>query len=675
VAGVAADGGRKASASRAEPVGSPVLPLVIIAACAALVVISGLVYVLTGGNAVHGSVEEVAVRAERPVQSPVKAPKREPEPAAEPSPKPPSAAPPPPTSQTPTSTPPTPHQKWQAFQAERAKPGGRYPLESLDGEKAEAHRAKICEVGDVEFDLLLPTMAFGPGIDVWRLACSRPDKAKREWVFACESGPQGQPYAKKTYPLGAARVEDDGWLVVALDARSDFPSVRAAREALTCGPLTLETPLTPNGAPDQRQTFVQLRRPVEYGPLRIKHFFANKAIWPRGNPRQGNKQAKWLPGEFVPIPGVPVQANPWFFRMTAGKNDVVLVGDGMHMPQATDVIIQDGDFSGVGAGRPFGVQIIWCGTFSKEPVPVRFIRTDVQFRRVAERTAEVLGVRIGDARDDENFTMQYDLLGHLNKAAAFVHRDRLSEPMPVREFFPITKKVVEDFRKSQLKGVGKVSISSFIQAWLPRDKYRTPESRTQAVSIAWKYLPVPEVSPLDEWPDKLRDAIAAGDLYKEWCNNSPLGNPPGPPPADPKQRENWQKQKSAWEAAKAAFDNRLKANRMKMAEFATWLGSRQRPPDARPEYDDVIAVLQAVCTAIEKLPAVAQSKQEVFELLESMQTADLEITGDLVVWPPNEYTKQCVLATFTKGKAPVVAGGDLDTRWTAGSPDTPPPNP
>jgi hypothetical protein len=664
VAGVATDGGRKASASRVGPVGLPVLPLVIIAACAALVVISGLVYVLTGGNAVQGTAEEVAVRPERPV----KAPKREPEPAAEPSPKPPSAAPQP----TALPMPPAPPEGWQAFQAQRAAPGGRYPLESLDGEKAEAQTAKICEVGDVEFELLLPTAYIVQGIDVWRLACSRPDKAKREWVFACESWPEARQNEKKTHPLGSARVEDDGWLVIALDARTDIPTVRAAREALTCGPLTLETPLPLNNAPDQRQTFVQLRRPAEYGPLRIKQFFANRAIWSK------QQSSKFSPGDFIPIPGVPVPVNPWEVRMTVAEGDVVLVGAGNRMPNVEKgVVSQDGSFSGVGGGNPFGLQPLWSASFSKDLQPLKFIRTDVQFRRVAQGTAEVLGVRIGDARDDEKAIMNYELLGPLNKAAAMVHREQGAavQPLPVHEFFPITKKVVEDFRKSQLKGVTKSTMSSFIQAWLIGDKYGTPGSRTQAVSNAWKYLQVSDVAHLEKWPDELRDAIAAGDLYKEWCNNPPLGHPPGAQPADPKQRENWQKQKSAWEAAKAAFDNRLKANRMKMAEFATWLGSRQRPPDARPEYDDVIAVLQAVCTAIEKLPAVAQSKQEVFELLESMQTADLEITGDVVVWPPSEPNKQCVLATFTKGKAPVVAGGDLDTRWTAGSPDTPPPNP
>jgi hypothetical protein len=631
-----------------------------------------------GGAGPGGGAEEVAVRPAAPALMP----RRDPSPNPPPD-KTGSAGPQPPTPQQPTPQQPTPQQptpqqptpqqptpqqptpqqpppstvqKWQAFQAERAKPGGRYPLKSLDGEQAEVQSAKICEVGDVDVELLLPTTAIEQGIDVWQLACSRPDKTKREWVFACQSWPQGKPNEKKPHRLGSARVEDNGWLVVDLDARTGGPNVCAARQALTCGPLTLETPLLINGAPDQRQTFVQLRRPKEYGPIRIEHFFANKLIWPKAKPKDG----KWSPGAFVPIPDVPIPAYPWASRMIAEKNDVVLVCDGERKPHFTEVLEQKGSVGSRGPS-PCGTGIIWKSSFSRDKVPLGLIRTDVQFLSVPGETGNVfnesgrvLGVRIGAAQDVASQIMNYDLLGHLNNTPALVYRDETVQPMPVDDYFPITNNVVKNFKDKNVEIVAKAAISSFIQAWLPADKYKAPDHRSRVVANVLTNLAIPVSARLAEWPDKLRDAIAAGDLYKEWCNNPPLGKPPPAQPADPRQQANWVNQKNAWEAAKAAFDNRLKANRMKMAEFATWLGSRERPPDARPEYDDVIAVLQSMCTAIEKLSLVDACKRETLELLETMQTADLEITGSLVVCPPTEETKECVLVTFTKGKDPVV---------------------
>jgi hypothetical protein len=54
--------------------------------------------------------------------------------------------------------------------------------------------------------------------------------------------------------------------------------------------------------------------------------------------------------------------------------------------------------------------------------------------------------------------------------------------------------------------------------------------------------------------------------------------------------------------------------------------------------------------AIEKLPAVATGKRETLALLESMQGADLEMTGSLVAWPSIDSAKQCVLASFEKDR-------------------------
>ncbi len=653
-------GGRAAAPSQADAIGLPVVPLVIIAASVALLAIGGLAFSLAGGA---GRPAEVASQGDRPAdpapsppketpareQTPAPAPRPADEPALAPTPAAPPAA---------AWTPLTPGERWKALQANLAKPAGRYPLDSLDGENPEAQTAKICEVGDVEFDLVLPTDIFTPGSDAWQFACSRPDKAKREWVIECVSWPQGQPQSKKPNALGTARVEDDGWLVVALEKLEAGQYLRAAREALTCGPLTLKTPIHPNGGADMEETWVQLRRPAEYGPIVIEKFFGNKLIWPKGKVKDG----KWPPSEFAPIPGVAVPANPWVFRMMAGKSDVVLAGAGDRKPQAGGITSQDGSFDAVGRPSPSASQIRWQASFSREPTPIDFLRTDVEFQRLNDGVdGSVLGVRIENA-EIESWNINYELLAHLNKAPALNYREAGADRLDADEFFPITKKVVEDFRKSQLEAVAYATISRFVQAWLPLEKFPTDAIRIKLMTEQFGARERPKPMPLEEWPEPLRNFLASHPLYEEWC--FPPGKPPVQPPPDEKQKQAWEEKKRKWDAVRQAL---LTERRTKTAEFAAWLNHQKSPEDEK-----VVAALQAVCTAIEKLPAVETGKRETVALLESMETADLQISGALVVWPASEPGKQCVLATFTAGRTPVVLNASEVAKRASSDVQTPP---
>jgi hypothetical protein len=55
-----------------------------------------------------------------------------------------------------------------------------------------------------------------------------------------------------------------------------------------------------------------------------------------------------------------------------------------------------------------------------------------------------------------------------------------------------------------------------------------------------------------------------------------------------------------------------------------------------------------------------------------MQAADLRISGALVVWPASEPAKQCVLATFTAGRDPVVIRADENAKRASSDVQTPP---
>jgi hypothetical protein len=546
---------------------------------------------------------------------------------------------------------PTPAEKWKAFQAERAQPRGRYPRESLDGGKLEAQKARICEVGDIEFELLLPTQTFEPGLDGWQLACGRPDKEKREWVIECMTWQRLNRDDKKSHRLGEARVENDGWLVVALEPQAENRNVRAAREALTCAPLTLKTPLHPKGGPELNETWVQLRRPAVYGPIVIKKFFANKAIWPKGKVKDG----KWPPGEFVPIPGVAVPANPWAFGMTTGKGAVVLDGGGDRKPQVENVIPRGG---GPAAGvrlDPCGTQIFWQASFSKERNPVVFLRTEVEFQRVDGAGGDVFGVRIGNAAI-ETASVKYDLLAHLNKASALEHGEIGADRLNVDEFFPITKRVIDDFRRSQLDAVAYATMNRFVQAWLPHDSFPTDQSRAAVIRDLVAGRDATQAMSLENWAEAFRGFVASHQLYHAWCE--PPGPGPGPQPADEKQMKDWQAKLQKWQADQQAFQKRLQEDRTKTSKFAAWLNQPRNPP-SDPK---VVAALQAVCTAIEKLPEVVTGKQKTLALLESMQGADLEMTGALVVWWSTEPAKQCVLASFEKDREPVTVSAETDSK-------------
>lgn len=157
----------------------------------------------------------------------------------------------------------------------------------------------------------------------------------------------------------------------------------------------------------------------------------------------------------------------------------------------------------------------------------------------------------------------------------------------------------------------------------------------------------PKPMSLANWPDALREFVASTDAYAQWCK-PPAPLPP--PPGDPKKRGAWDKEKADWIKANQEFEERKRQGRMKTAEFAQWLQQEAKSPEQRK----AVAPLIAMCTAVEKLPAVEASKRETVELLESMADADLKITGSLVVWDASDPRKQCVLATFTAGKDPVV---------------------
>jgi hypothetical protein len=554
----------------------------------------------------------------------------------------------------------TPEEKWKAFQAERAKPDGRYPKESLFGEKPEKQVARICKVDDVEFDLVVPTTAFTDFDDVWQLDCGRPDNTKREWEFGCLSWKEAERRTDASKPtnrtkIGSASVNNEGWLVVTLDPLDEKQRMaKSARQALACAPLTFKTPLHPAGGTDLKTTFAQLRRPAEYGPIVIEDFFANKRIWQK---KLGTGDLAKV--DYVALKTVAVPLNPWPWKMTTEKKEATLVGSGARMPRADWVGGDTGQFP-----NDFGaIQIQWNASFSKETKSVPLLRTDVEVQLLDDPGGPVLGVRIGHAKIADE-CINYDLLAHLNRASAIVHREgNVENRLSVDLFFPITEKTAVNFRNRHLDDVQFQAMLRFVQVWLPLDRYSMESKRneaTQKFSVAVKDR---KSDSLGNWLNALREFVADTKQYIEWCAPpEPLGAQPG----DANKKKEWEAKKVKFDEDTKAFEAKKKKGLEKPAEFAQWLQQKEKSPEDQKAADGLVAV----CTAIEKLPAVETGKRETLELLASMADADLQITGALVVWESSYPDKQCVLATFTAGKEPVVVAADDHRNRAADDPQT-----
>jgi hypothetical protein len=635
--------GRAPANKQAKPPKVPLVPLVLIAACMGLVAIFGVVSVLVPriSRPAEGD-REIARRDElKPEADAI----RRPAPEAQPDPMPPEPEPKPEPTSEPEPTaprPPTAEERWKAFHARLAELGGRYPKESLDAEKPSEQSAFICEVDDIEFELTVSKHYFPEGPLTGHLTCERPDPAKRQWAITYEWWKDGSP--KVRAPLARAYVEN-GWLFVDLPAKTEATFELAARRALTCGLLTLATPLLPGESPNEKspdhKTFVQLRRPTEHGPIVIKKFFANTTIWPSGT----------APVHFVPLPGVQMPATPWEFRLTSSKAELVLQGDGKRKP----VGVRDTDNKPATppTEEPCANQITWQVSFSTRSEPVTLARTDLEFQRA--NMIGLLDVRMGNVTYDPAIA-HFDFLGNIADAA------EEANVASAGKLFPLHPLKVARFNQEHLEKVHRMRLIKFIET-LREALSRKGQKELIAITGSLSGEKKLTYRPLSEWRGELGKLLSKEDLYKEWCR--PPGPQPDPLPAGEKDESrinDWKRREADWQTENAAYQDRLKEAWKKTAEFAQWL----RDNKTSPEDEKIVAALRAVCDAIEKLPAIETGKRETLELLESMLDADLEITGQLVAL----HGEPCVLATFTKGREPVVIGsGDARSTDTA-RPDT-----
>jgi len=535
---------------------------------------------------------------------------------------------------------PTPAEKWKAFQAERAKPGGRYPLESLDGEKPELQVARICKVDDVEFDLIVPTTAFTDIDDVWQLACSRPDKTKQKWEFECLSWKESERRANSSAPIdktkiASATVDDEGWLVVTLDPLDEKqPIAKLAREALACAPLTFKTPLHPNSGYDMAMTFVQLRRPAEYGPIVIKSFFGNKQLWQR--PHEGTST-------LTELREVTVPPNPWNVLLTPIGSGTVLLGSKVAPALAVKlnpvIPTNPGSFQTGKSYRPCELQLNWfallkCGQHS-------FAQTNLLFGLGDDVRKLAVGISAPSPLEAE--IAKYSRLAPLNRVTDQVHREKIgSDVMRSDQVFPIDQDFLKNL-KTQFEKVKKPQAYRIVQSCLEIELFETSAARVNAIKPIFKSEQLADaddwVLTLLGWKEPFTKYVVNHPEYKAWCGIIP----PKPDPGDKKKYADW-------EASRDLVQRKLGGDPHHVRQF------KEDKLKACVDRAERLKVepLMAVCRAIERLPTLDAEKRETLDLLESLMDADLQITGSLVVWENNYQEKQCVLATFTAGRDPVV---------------------
>jgi hypothetical protein len=149
-----------------------------------------------------------------------------------------------------------------AFQA-AIEGASHLPLESLDGGNPAGHEATLCDVGDLDVALALPSMrtAERPSFEI---SCVPDAAVGRNWSVMLE-----QP-GREPMRIGGVRVYQ-GRLIAELERGT--PATMLGRQAVSSAVLRISDSHDAGAA-----TFVQLRRPERHGPLRAGRLLAASAL-------------------------------------------------------------------------------------------------------------------------------------------------------------------------------------------------------------------------------------------------------------------------------------------------------------------------------------------------------------------------------------------------------------
>ena len=618
-----------------------------------------VVLLLVGAVGVVGFVpavrEKVLAFAQPKVQTePTPEPKPEPTPEPTPDPKPEPKPEP--------KTGPTPAEKWEKFQEGLAKPGARYPHEGFEGEFTGKARKKICSMKELEgvpFGLQMRAATATPNADrtPLRLVLEPVDESNqstaqeqaagrgREWKLVSQVG-------DITEDVGRVFVDGDGWLFVEIDAEkhSDKGSVH---KALASGLLAFSLGRPP--LPSDEETYVQLCRPVEYGPIVIEDFFARTDFWPnRFN----------VPQDFQVIPGVTVPGKPLGpVCITSGTADLKLSGKAM--VKAARVEPLDGRPEGNESGCTS--RILWEADFGPKFGTLPLVETDLEFKPTSSGTG--LELRMGRAQlQSKSFTCELladfeqslDVVSGVKKVENFsagdVFRSALTDSsLQKLEHFAETKIESKDM-KDFLATCFPPSVTG---GWLPPSRIAQVKKVFVPIQMPGKTIQMNGSWTLSGWKTVLKQAakeketvIPPFETYRNWCGcDKP---PPSFFPKDDKERTAL----NAWIDANRVAEEKCKDFERNVVEYAR---AQLKAFDNNPgDRGDLKYHWYALCRAIERLPDVEQGKRETLAVLQSLQDADLEITGSLVAWPAGDKAKPVVLASFTKETAPSVKLSDTE---------------
>jgi hypothetical protein len=333
------------------------------------------------------------------------------------------------------------------------------PEASLDGADAAAQEAVLCDVGDLDIAIALPStrmVAQRP----FELLCVPDVVGGRAWSFLLAE-PGREPRR-----IGGVRVEQ-GRLIAGLEPAT--PSTVIARQAVSCAVLRIAA-----GDGGGAATFVQLRRPERHGPL-----VARRLLVATSQP--------------AAAPGVLLPACPW----PCGVAAVGRCGDlvGVTTSYRSGLLVT--------SGTPGSVQ--WTTTWSPGPDAEPFLDVTTEFacgRNPFDgpAPASVRRTRIA-VRPPWSSSRR---LGRLGSRVAGTGG-------------PPTAADLEH----EVAAVSRLGLTQIVEGSVSGLQLSLPRILTTARRIVQDELPLGAMASLEEWTERCGRLLAGREGYRRWAVGHP----------------------------------------------------------------------------------------------------------------------------------------------------------
>jgi hypothetical protein len=351
---------------------------------------------------------------------------------------------------------------------------GHLPLASLDGGNPSPQTAEICDVGEVEIDVALPTARLSQQRPLV-LMCL-PDAAavasgRQAWTFmAAEPGVEPVRF-------GGAEVRA-GTLFVSLESAT--PATMLPRQAVACGPLRIAA----RGAGDQA-TFVQLMRPRECGPIVVRRLLFESTA--QSGTVEETMQA-----------AVPQCPWPCGVRLQGRCGDLV----------GAMTSSRPGPLAGSGTAGT----IQWTTAWQPRPGDRPFMDVTMGLTAIDAWQGQPAMVRVH--RVASGFRSPWSSTRRLG---------RIGGRLPATGGLPDAAEL-----QRQIDAVSKVVLNQLAETSVSRLQLSIPKAMTVARELVGAAFPDNQTMAIGQWIDRLGVLLATRPGYRGWANGDAARQTPTP---------------------------------------------------------------------------------------------------------------------------------------------------